>query len=327
MPARDKDRIPDVDQMLSTYITHQHKSAATTATIPDASPSSYSRLRYNYTYASDIGLAGNLDDKEGMTFLRSSSFRRGSSFDKRFNALWSDISMDDAIMEHEDLAASSSVVVGRPPSPSVVAGRPPSRSSSTSFSAAAAAAASSYSFSSPLPPLPPPEAFTPSPELFSLVDSPPRALTPLHPPVQLKSNLSALITASQAAEKNPFEIYTSASGVGELKPLRLKVYRPSSKLPKQPFDVVVKPYVTVADTIGYALYRYWEEKREPKLSDDEADVSKWTLHIVEDDGEPDLDFPALDRTRIISAFSFDEFALVEATPRQIAENRKLLGSA
>ncbi|KAK9382693.1 stress-activated map kinase interacting protein 1-domain-containing protein [Kockiozyma suomiensis] len=296
MPARDKDRIPDVDQMLSTYITggkHAHKNAIT-----DPSPSSYSRRNYKYTYPSDLGLAGNFDDKEGMTFLQSSSFRRGKSFDKRFNTLWSDIAMDDAIAEQDlsssSVAATASDKVDDPLSPS----GPPSQNSAPSDSG-------------PPSRMPSISASTSERDLSRII-----AFT------EHRSNLSALIKASQATEKNPFEIYTSASGVGELKSLRLKLYRPTSSQPTKPFDVIVKPYVTVADTIGFSLYRYWEEKREPKLTEDEADISKWTLRIVEDDGEPDRDFPALDRTRIISAFSFDEFALVEATPKQVAENRK-----
>ncbi|GET55606.1 uncharacterized protein OCT59_015674 [Rhizophagus irregularis] len=46
--------------------------------------------------------------------------------------------------------------------------------------------------------------------------------------------------------------------------------------------------------IGYTLYQYWDEKREPALEPKFCDVLQWTTRIVEDDGEIDFDFPAVD---------------------------------
>ncbi|KAK9367447.1 stress-activated map kinase interacting protein 1-domain-containing protein [Lipomyces kononenkoae] len=292
MPARAKDLIPDVDQMLSTYIQTTNRKSGKHHN--GAIKGEDSHWKEEESQTTNIGLAGNSESK-GMQFLQSSSFRRTVAFDKRYN-VWGDISMDENVLQ-EDRVGDAGQQAAAPTAvaaPSV----PTEREDDTLIGIAAS-----------------------TEDLVESVSS--RDLARIPGQVEHVSNLSVLIKLSQAAEKNPFEIYTSASGVGELKPLRLKLYCPSSSTPTLPFDVVVKPYVTVADTIGYSLYRYWEEKRQPELDDDKCDVDCWTLRIVEEDGEPDKDFPALDRTRIISAFSFDEFALVEATPTQVKENRKL----
>ncbi|KAK9490492.1 stress-activated map kinase interacting protein 1-domain-containing protein [Lipomyces doorenjongii] len=294
MPARAKDLIPDVDQMLSTYIQtnnrKHHHTGRQSGRVSDAK-ADWKREES----AADIGLAGNSESK-GMKFLQSSSFRRAVAFDKRYNNVWGDISMDENVLQ-EDRVSDDGAVGGA--------------SAQVLSHLAPADFVEDHLIGMP----------TASEDLPESVSS--RDLARISVTVRHVSNLSALIKLSQAAEKNPFEVYTSASGVGELKPLRLKLYCPTCSTPTLPFEVVVKPYVTVADTIGYSLYRYWEEKRKPALTEDKCDVNLWTLRIVEEDGEPDRDFPALDRTRIISAFSFDEFALVEATPAQVKENQKL----
>lgn len=156
--------------------------------------------------------------------------------------------------------------------------------------------------------------------LGSLPKSKPRPESVFQP----TSGLTAMIKASDAAEVNPLERkYGVLSGKGDLKPLKLKIYRPSAVQPTLSFEVVIKSTATVVDTIGYALLRYIEEKREPLLESSQKDPNYWTLRIVEDDGELDEDFPALERTRPISKFSFDEFAIVEATSTQLAENQAL----
>lgn len=158
------------------------------------------------------------------------------------------------------------------------------------------------------------------PTIGSLPKTKPRPESVFQP----RSGLTALIKASESATVNPLEKrFGTLSGKGDLKPLKLKIYRPTSSQPSKSFEVVIKTTATVLDAIGYALLRYMEEQREPRLSDDQMDPNYWTLRIVEDDGELDEDFPALERTRPISKFSFDEFAIVEATSAQIVENRVL----
>lgn len=102
--------------------------------------------------------------------------------------------------------------------------------------------------------------------------------------------------------------------------------------------------------MGYGLYLYVEEGREPKLDEGREEEGRerdirlstvgWGLRIVEDDGEVDEDFPgtsealvlassrrltplfdcsspsALDREANAAKFSFLEFAITEATSAQ-----------
>lgn len=64
--------------------------------------------------------------------------------------------------------------------------------------------------------------------------------------------------------------------------------------------------------IGYIMYRYTELGYEPKL---EPSVDDYCLRMVEDDGEADMDFPALERKQPISKFGFEQLALCDE-PRQ-----------
>jgi len=82
----------------------------------------------------------------------------------------------------------------------------------------------------------------------------------------------------------------------------------------------------VYDVIGYALYEYIEQKAKPILPAGTHEVEAWDLRIVEEDGTLDEDFPgnecvlvhslisskhyvALERTRKISKFAFDQFMI------------------
>ena len=56
--------------------------------------------------------------------------------------------------------------------------------------------------------------------------------------------------------------------------------------------VAVRPDATVEEAIGFVLYQYTEEGRQPKARDT---VRVYSLRIVEDDGEIDNDFPGRPR--------------------------------
>ncbi|XP_077869840.1 target of rapamycin complex 2 subunit MAPKAP1-like, partial [Saccoglossus kowalevskii] len=63
----------------------------------------------------------------------------------------------------------------------------------------------------------------------------------------------------------------------------------------------------------------WKERPVPftgKLkwlkTSSQKDVDRYSLHIAEDDGEVDSDFPALDNREVISKFGFHTLAFVEA---------------
>jgi hypothetical protein len=149
---------------------------------------------------------------------------------------------------------------------------------------------------------------------------------PLMTTNHVQAPVSALTAMIKAKERNSqeenhlAELYASFSGKGDLKPLHLKIFRPTNEEPMKPIDVVVRQDATVAEAIGFSLYRYWEEGRKPPLRKEECDANVWTLRIMEDVGVVDDDFPALERIRPISRFQFDMFALVEATPEQIKQN-------
>ena len=88
----------------------------------------------------------------------------------------------------------------------------------------------------------------------------------------------------------------------------LKIWLPFSENKKKPMEVVVKRDASVEDVIGYALYQYIDDGRAPEPL---PSLEAYSLRIVEDDGIIDNDFPALERSRKIEKFSFDQFALVE----------------
>ncbi|KAG9477892.1 hypothetical protein GDO78_013075 [Eleutherodactylus coqui] len=75
-----------------------------------------------------------------------------------------------------------------------------------------------------------------------------------------------------------------------------------------PMTVVTIANAKVHDLIGLICWQYTTEGREPKLNDN---VDSFCLHIAEDDGEVDTDFPPLDSNEPIHKFGFSTLALVE----------------
>ncbi|KAJ3078820.1 hypothetical protein HK102_004220, partial [Quaeritorhiza haematococci] len=131
------------------------------------------------------------------------------------------------------------------------------------------------------------------------------------------SALTSLINDKGAAD-NPFAAdYRYYSGKGDPDPVTLKIYLPFSDEPLKPLVVFVKREASVEDVIGYSLYEYFNEGRKPAVPNNLRNVIYWSMRIVEDDGTIDEDFPALERSRQIKKFAFDQFALCEATPEQV----------
>ncbi|RHZ47334.1 hypothetical protein Glove_585g44 [Diversispora epigaea] len=142
------------------------------------------------------------------------------------------------------------------------------------------------------------------------------------------SALTALIAEKKNKLDNPFaEEYSFFAGKGDLNPITRKIYLPFSAEPTKPMSVIVKRDASVEEIIGYTLYQYCDEKREPILDQTLCDVVRWNMRIVEDDGVIDEDFPALERRQKISKFSFDQFALCKATPAQVKQNEAVSGKA
>jgi hypothetical protein len=179
----------------------------------------------------------------------------------------------------------------------------------------------------------------PTPTLQAL--PPPRPISFI-PPI---SALTQALKAKEQKPSNPLQRFAtwSAASEAQVNPLYIRIYCPFSAKPSKPVELLLKKHsdkgeaVTVSEAIGYALYRYQEEKLEPPLPPQKINVNHWVLRMY-DDGEVDDEFPPLTRNKTLMDFAsnnsrgmrprarekpWDEFALVEASEREIAENDKL----
>ncbi|KAG8937037.1 hypothetical protein FRC02_008144 [Tulasnella sp. 418] len=151
-----------------------------------------------------------------------------------------------------------------------------------------------------------------------------------------RSALSAMLASQASVSDNPFaELYGAIAGRADSASITLRVYFPHSKTASiTPLTLKTRRDASVEEVIGFALWAYWDMGIEPKLDaglggDDDPkrairlSAVGWNLRIAEDDGEIDEDFPALDRTRPISKFSFDNFGVCEASATQVEQNRIL----
>lgn len=112
--------------------------------------------------------------------------------------------------------------------------------------------------------------------------------------------------------KNPREQYLEASAGISANPeskLKLKVHFSNNKF----IEVEVRKDCTTHLAIGYAIL---------KAGIKPGDANLYNLHLAEDDGQPDDDFPALDRRRPVSSYHVDELAIVRASEREFVENSK-----
>lgn len=167
-------------------------------------------------------------------------------------------------------------------------------------------------------------------------------------PISFVPPVSALTQALQEKEQkpsNPLQRFAAWNAASEAQqnPLYLRLYCPFSSRPSKPIELLIRKFndkaegPTVAEAIGYALHRYQEEKLEPPLPIDKMNVNCWVMRMY-DDGEIDDEFPPLTRNKSLKDFAsnnargmrprarekpWDEFALVEATPREVTENEQL----
>ncbi|KAJ1912498.1 Component of a membrane-bound complex containing the Tor2p kinase [Mycoemilia scoparia] len=152
---------------------------------------------------------------------------------------------------------------------------------------------------------------------------------PTPPPSE--SGMSHLLNKNKDIAANPFtEEFSPFGGLENANYMELKIFIPqvqgettSDGGIMKPLKVSVQKNVTVEQGIGYILFHYINEQLTPPLPQDKLDVVEWTLRIAEDDGEIDEDFPVLERTRVISKFAFDTFALCLATPEQVKLNEEV----
>jgi hypothetical protein len=181
----------------------------------------------------------------------------------------------------------------------------------------------------------------PPPELQSL--PPPRPIST----VESASALTAMLKARKNVPVNPLDRFALLSGKSLTAPLYIKVYFPTSSAPDKPVDMPMareskdsgfSAPVMVMEAIGLALWRYVEDSIKPPLEGEKLNVNRWNMRMVED-GEVDYDFPPLLRNRPFADFTsnnnraaglrararskpYDEFAIVEATPEEFAENER-----
>ncbi|CAL8276361.1 unnamed protein product [Merluccius merluccius] len=128
-----------------------------------------------------------------------------------------------------------------------------------------------------------------------------------------KSTLSLRLEQCPQQLNNPFNEYSKFDGkghIGTTATKKIDVYL-SMQLTQEklhPMSVVTIANARVHDLIGLICWQYTGEGREPKLNEN---VNAYCLHIAEDDGEVDTDFPPLDSNEPIHKFGFSTLALVE----------------
>ncbi|KAI7366037.1 SIN1-domain-containing protein [Hortaea werneckii] len=192
----------------------------------------------------------------------------------------------------------------------------------------------------PPPSMPPAiSASQTSPKKSIKEDLPKLPKLPSQRPISMMPGASLLSMALRgqggAESGKPYQKYAELSGKGEAQPLWIKIYAPFSENPEEPLQVPLRrskdadgAVPTVNELIGLALLQYDEEDYEPTLTGKDVRVEAWELRMVED-GEVDMDFPALARTRPVTDFTsnnnrppqrrmrdkpWDEFGLVRAEP-------------
>ncbi|XP_077986303.1 target of rapamycin complex 2 subunit MAPKAP1-like [Glandiceps talaboti] len=130
-----------------------------------------------------------------------------------------------------------------------------------------------------------------------------------------KSALTEQLEKFPHQTNNPFNEYAKFDGTIHLNSTTINVKKIhiylTMLLPQErcyPMTVFVIPSAKVQELIGLICFQYTNEGREPALKEN---VDGYSLHIAEDDGEVDTDFPALDNREVISKFGFQTLALVE----------------
>lgn len=202
--------------------------------------------------------------------------------------------------------------------------------------------------STDLPNLPVPPSFRMSPRKKKESLQPTLQALPPPRPISFVLPVSALTQALRAKEQkpsNPLQRFArwNAASEAQQNPIYLKIYCPFSSKPSKALELLVRKFndkgegPTVAEAIGYTLHRYQEEKLEPALSPEKMNVNCWVMRMY-DDGEVDDEFPPLTRNKPLKDFAsnnargmrprarekpWDEFAMVEASAREISENEKL----
>ncbi|XP_053398791.1 target of rapamycin complex 2 subunit MAPKAP1-like isoform X1 [Mercenaria mercenaria] len=128
----------------------------------------------------------------------------------------------------------------------------------------------------------------------------------------LISRLSEQLDSSASMGENPFIEYAKFDGKASVGVSTKKIDIFLTMVPPEdrpyPMTVVVIATAKIQDLVGLICWQYTIEMREPPLQEN---TDLYCLHIAEDDGEVDTDFPSLDSKEPVSKFGFTKLALVQ----------------
>ncbi|KAK3593720.1 hypothetical protein CHS0354_013618 [Potamilus streckersoni] len=128
------------------------------------------------------------------------------------------------------------------------------------------------------------------------------------------SVLSQQLETSSNMGENPFLEFAKFDGRASVGVVtrKIDIFLTMAPPEERPYPmtvtVVVGNNTKVQDLVGLICWQYTNEGREPMLNEN---PEMYCLHIAEDDGEVDTDFPSLDSKEPVSKFGFTKLALVE----------------
>ncbi|XP_033732497.1 LOW QUALITY PROTEIN: target of rapamycin complex 2 subunit MAPKAP1-like [Pecten maximus] len=136
------------------------------------------------------------------------------------------------------------------------------------------------------------------------------AESPISIPKQ--SKLTEQLEMSSSDTDNPFLDYLKFDGRASagVHSRKIDIFLTMAGPADRPYPMPVVCVVTakIQELIGLICWQYTNEGRDPKLNEN---IEMYSLHIAEDDGEVDMDFPSLDPREPVSKFGFAKLALVE----------------
>ncbi|XP_048245100.1 target of rapamycin complex 2 subunit MAPKAP1-like isoform X2 [Haliotis rufescens] len=151
------------------------------------------------------------------------------------------------------------------------------------------------------------------------------------PPVTVKEStrkgsfLSQQLNTHGMKGDNPFTEYAKFDGRASAgiatKKIDIFLTMAPAESRAYPMPVVVVATAKVEELIGLICWQYMHEAREPRMIED---TGVYWLHIAEDDGEVDMDFPSLDKREPVSKFGFSKLALVERAPAHPTPKKSLV---
>lgn len=133
------------------------------------------------------------------------------------------------------------------------------------------------------------------------------------PKSQIKSLLAQQLEQFPNLPQNPFQMYAKYDGSAHVgvKVRKYGIFLPFLSPPdcNYPLTVVVLAAAKVQDLIGLTLYKCSIQHPNQKFKEG---AENYSIHIAEDDGEIDCDFPCLDPRETVGKFGFKFLALQES---------------